>query len=76
MGRGAEVNERARYSVLAERADRPGEEGMWMVRVPELGLASAALREDDVETTARGMIATALHVDAGSFDLDIESLTA
>ena len=75
MGRRAEVNERPRYNVLAEQANRPGEEGMWLLRVPELGLASATLRRDEVETAARDMIAVSLDVDPHSFDVDIETLS-
>ena len=75
MGRSPELTERARYNVLAERANRPGEEGMWLLRVPELGLASAALRRDEIETAARDMIAVSLDADPHSFDVDIETLS-
>jgi predicted RNase H-like HicB family nuclease len=63
-----------RYDVLAARSGR-----WWAIEVPELpGVLSQARRLDQVEATARRVIALTLHVSQDSFDVaitpDLDSL--
>jgi hypothetical protein len=60
-----EVKRRS-YRVTALRDER-----WWLLRVPELDVVTQTRRLGHAERTARDLIATWLHADPGSFDVEV-----